>query len=91
LSQKWNSKISPVLPELLCFEKRVFRVGKNVGNMNCFAFERSSPDGCSASWSDRMADRPIFQRHFRFGLPVGAPSHAAMEPRHGNSTAAGNS
>src|SRR5205823_4249108 len=54
-SQKRNSKISPILSEFLRFEERVFRVGKNIGNIYCFASERSSSDGFSASWSDRMA------------------------------------
>ena len=52
--QQRDGEVGSVLPEFLRFEERVFRVGKNIGNMNRFAFERHSPDGCPTPWSDRM-------------------------------------
>jgi len=39
----------------LRFAERVLRVGKDINNLNRFAFQRRAADGCPAARRDRMA------------------------------------
>ena len=38
----------------MSFGERVLWIGKNIDNLNRFAFERRAPDGCPAAWRDGM-------------------------------------